>query len=168
MRPVLWMSAALCAAACFAPAEPEQTLRAFPISAPDGVLTRTGVEFDTEVTSDGDGSLRLVATEPTTFRLFEFDDIDVEDARLIYRARLRTEGVKGRAYLEMWCGFPGLGEYFSRALEAPLTGSVEWTTQEAPFFLEPGQNPERVKLNVVVEGSGTVWIDEIALVRGPR
>jgi hypothetical protein len=66
----------------------------------------------------------------------------------------------------MWCEFPGKGEYFSRALHAPLTGSNEWTTQETPFFLKEGENPNRVKLNVVVEGGGTVWIDDVVLARG--
>jgi hypothetical protein len=63
----------------------------------------------------------------------------------------------------MWCHFPGLGEFFSRGLHAPLSGSVEWTMQEIPFFLQQGQNPDVVKLNVVVNGKGTVWVDDVVL-----
>jgi hypothetical protein len=44
-----------------------------------------------------------------------------------------------------------------------LSGTVDWTTQEIPFFLQQGQNPDTVKLNVVVEGEGTVWIDDVVL-----
>jgi hypothetical protein len=36
-----------------------------------------------------------------------------------------------------------------------------------PFFLKKGENPENVKLNLVVDGVGTVWIDDIQLIRGP-
>jgi hypothetical protein len=145
---------------------PEE-LRRFPIASLDDVLTKSGVSIDGEVTADGNGSLRIDAEAPTTVRLFELDDIDVEDARLTYRARIRTDGAEGRVYLEMWCGLRGMGEFFSRGLHAPLTGSVEWTTQEIPFFLQPGQNPDTVKLNVVLEGKGTVWIDDVVLLKGP-
>lgn len=68
-----------------------------------------------------------------------------------------------RAYLETWCAFPGRGEYFSRALHDPLTGSVDWVTQEAPFLLEADQRPSRVKFNLVIEGRGTVWLDDVTL-----
>jgi hypothetical protein len=40
-------------------------------------------------------------------RLFEVGDIDIENARLIYQARIRTEGVEGQVYLEMGCLFSG-------------------------------------------------------------
>ena len=146
----------------------EEIVRAYPVSSLDGVISRSGSEFDPNTTSDGNGSLRLTATEPTTFRLFETGDVDVEAARLLYRARIRTEQVQGRVYLEMWCRFPGQGEFFSRALRAPLTGTNEWTTQETPFVLEPGQNPDNIKLNLVVEGMGVVWVDELVLAKGPR
>lgn len=82
--------------------------------------------------------------------------IPVDNARLTYRARLRTSDLEGRVYLEMWCVFPGRGEYFSRDLGTPVSGSQEWSTEETPFFLKTGENPENVKLNLVVEGSGTV------------
>ena len=95
-------------------------------------------------------------------------DIDLEDARLIYQAKLRTEEVSGKVYLEMWCHFAGQGESFSRALQAPLSGSNAWTTQETPFFLKKGENPDNVKLNLVIDGSGTVWIDDIHLMKTSR
>jgi len=67
----------------------------------------------------------------------------------------------------MWCHFPGKGEFFSRALQSPLSGSNEWTSQETPFFLKKGENPDNIKINVVVNGKGTVWIDDIHLVKAP-
>jgi hypothetical protein len=142
-------------------------LVAYPVDSTEGVLTRSGVESDTEISADGNGSLRLTAAGPTTFRLFDTGDIDIEDARLVYRAKLRTDDVDGRVYLEMWCRFPGRGEFFSRALHAPLSGSVDWTEQETPFFLKKGENPDNVTLNLVIDGTGTAWIDDIRLMRGP-
>jgi hypothetical protein len=129
------------------------------------VVTRSGVELDTQVTSDGDGSIRIRADGPTTVRLFEVEGIDVDDARLVYRARLRTEEARGQVYLEMWCRFPGSGEFFSRALHSPISGSTEWVSQETPFLLEKNQKPDLVRLNLVIDGAGTVWVDEVVLAR---
>lgn len=143
------------------------TLKTFPIDGTETVLTQSGVTFDQGVTADGNGSLKLDANQPTTFRLFEVTDVDVEDARIIYRAKLRTENVSGAVFLEMWCVFPDKGEFFSRGLESPLTGTVEWSSAEIPFLLEKGQKPSLIKLNVAFNGVGTAWVDDISLVKGP-
>jgi hypothetical protein len=142
-------------------------LKHYSLDTTEGILTQSGVTIDKKISSDGNGSLRIEATEPTTIRLFETGDIDIEDARLIYQARLRTEGVEGQVYLEMWCHIAGLGDYFSRGLDGPLTGSTEWVKEETPFFFKAGQNPDNVKLNLVINGKGTVWIDDIRLLKGP-
>lgn len=141
-------------------------LKHFPVDNTEGIITQSGVEIDKQISSDGSGSLRITATEPTVVRLFETGDIDVENARLIYQAKVRTEGVKGQVFLEMWCHFPGKGEFFSRSLQTPLTGTTDWTTEETPFFLKKGENPDNVKLNLVVDGKGTAWIDDIRLLKG--
>jgi hypothetical protein len=153
---------------CSQGATSEEVLFENRISDLSGVLTRSGVELDPQVTSDGDGSIRIRADGPTTVRLFEVEGVEVEDARLVYRARLRAELVEGQAYLEMWARFPGSGEFFSRALQSPISGSTEWVSQETPFFLEKGQKPDLVKLNLVVDGRGTVWVDEVELLTGGR
>src|SRR2546426_12812734 len=61
-----------------------------------------------------------------TVRLFEVSDPDVEQCVITYRARLKSEGLKEPAYLEMWCRVPGRGEFFSRGLDSPITGSNDW------------------------------------------
>jgi hypothetical protein len=100
-------------------------------------------------------------------RLFETGDIDIENIRLIYQAKVRTEGIEGRVYLEMWCHFPGKGEFFSRGLQSALTGTMDWNSQETPFFLKKGENPDNIKLNLVIDGKGKVWIDDIRFLKGP-
>jgi hypothetical protein len=147
--------------------ETVRTLAEYPIRSMDGVTTQTGVAFDSTTSSDGNGALRITATAPMTVRLFETGDLDVENARVTYRAHLRTADVEGKVYLEMWCSFPGKGEFFSRALQAPLSGTVDWTSQETPFFLKAGENPDNVKLNLVIDGKGTAWIDDVTLLQGP-
>lgn len=142
-------------------------LKRFPMDNLEGIITQSGVQIDNEVSSDGNGSLRITAMEPTVVRLFEVGDIDIENARLIYQARVRTEDVDGQVYLEMWCHFPGIGEFFSRGLQTPLTGTTDWTTEKTLFFLKKGENPDNVKLNLVINGKGTAWIDDVRLLKGP-
>ena len=140
-------------------------LMKFPLDNLAGLITRSGIEIDRNVSSDGKGALRIIAEQPRVVRLFELGDVDIEDARIIYQARLRTEDVKGNVYLEMWCHFPGMGEFFSRSTQSPLTGTVNWISEETPFFLRQGQNPDNIKLNVVIEGTGVVWINDIKVLR---
>ena len=143
-------------------------IKHYPVDSLEGIITKSGVLMDEKITSDGNGSLRINTSKPTTVRLYEAGDIDIENARLIYQARLRTEGVEGQVYIEMWCHFPGKGEFFSRALQSPLSGSNEWTSQETPFFLKKNENPDNVKLNLVVNGKGIVWIDDIRLIKASQ
>jgi hypothetical protein len=145
----------------------QEVLVELPIDSLD-IIARDRAAFDAEITSDGTGSIRIRADGPVVIPLYEVVDIDIEDARIVYQARLRTEDLDGQAYLEMWCRFPELGEYFSRALHSPLSGTTDWTTQATPFFLEAGQNPDLIRLNVVIAGRGTVWVDDISLSRWPR
>ncbi|MEW5768577.1 MAG: hypothetical protein AB1797_13375 [bacterium] len=149
------------------PSKDVTELKHFPIDSLEGIITQSGVQIDKGISSDGNGSLQIIATEPTVVRLFETGDVEVENACLIYQAKVRTEGVEGQVYLEMWCHFSGQGEFFSRGLQTPLTGTTDWTTEETPFFLKKGENPDNVKLNLVVNGKGTAWIDDIHLLKGP-
>jgi hypothetical protein len=138
-----------------------------PVDVLTGIITQSDVAIDPEVSVDGHGSLRVTAAAPTTVRLYEMGDVDVENARLIYQAKIRTRDLEGTAYLEMWCHFSGRGEFFSRGLAGAPSGTTDWTSQETPFFLQKGQNPDNVKLNLVVQGTGTAWIDDIRLLSAP-
>jgi len=143
--------------------------QSYPLDSMERVLTQDGVEFDREISSDGGGSLKIVSdsTDKAVVRLFETGPIGIEYCMLIYSAKLRSEGLLGDAYLEMLCGFEGKGEFFSRDLERSITGTTEWTTVQTPFRLEAGQMPGHVTLNLVIEGTGTVWIDDIKLSSSP-
>jgi hypothetical protein len=152
---------------CSQPSTPVIELKQFPLDSLEGVISRSGVQLDKDVSSDGNGSLQVAATGPTVVRLFELGDIDIENARLIYQAKVRTKDVEGRVYLEMWCSFPGKGEFFSRGLATSLSDTTDWTTQQTPFFLQKGDNPDNVKLNLVINGKGMAWIDDIQVMQGP-
>jgi len=155
------------AAPCFGNPIAPTELKHYPVDSLAGIITRSGVVLDREINSDGGGSLQITTDVPVTVRLYETGDLDIDNARLIYQARLRTEDVNGQVFLEMWCHFPGKGEFFSRGLQAPLSGTNEWSSQETAFFLQKGENPDNVKVNLVINGRGTVWIDDIRLLKAP-
>lgn len=101
-------------------------------------------------------------------RLFEIPAPDAEQCLLAYRATLKSEELTGRAFLEMWCRLPGRGEFFSRGLHQTLQGTTDWASYEIPFRLKKGQRPDLVKLNLVVEGYGKVWVKDVELLKTPR
>jgi hypothetical protein len=146
---------------------PVAQLKAYPADSADGVIDQANTAFDPAVSSDGKGSLKITAAGPVTVRLFETGDLDIENARLTYLAMVKAEDFEGKAYLEMWCRMPGGGEFFSRGLDRPALGPVDWTSLETPFFLKKGENPDNVSLNLVIEGKGVIWIDDIRLMSGP-
>ena len=66
----------------------------------------------------------------------------------------------------MWVRVPGRGEFFSRGLAQPLTGTSGWASYEIPFLLnEKDVRADLVKLNVAFEGGGgTIWVKDVELV----
>jgi len=116
---------------------------------------------------EGDAWRVTSSTEHQTIHLFEVQDPGVEQCMLTYRAQLKTEGVERKAYLEMRCRLPGRGEFFSKGLHNAVTGTNEWTSYEIPFYLKQGQKPDLVKLDLTLEGTGTIWIKDIQLLQIP-
>jgi len=140
------------------PAGPPQLLRAF---AP-GTRTITQGIIRAE-----HGAWRIDVNEGQTIRLFEVENPDVEQCLLTYRAELKPEGLKGRSFFEMWCRLPGRGEFFSKGYQQAVSGTADWARYEIQFYLKRGQRPDLIKLNIVVEGVGTVWLRNIELHKTP-
>ena len=140
------------------PAGPPQTIRTFAPS--ERTITQDGVSLDAD-------SIRIESTESRTVRLFEVKDPGVQQCVVTYRAEMKWEKVEGRAFLEMWCSFPGRGEFFSKGLHQALSGTSNWARFEIPFYLKQGQMPDLIKLNLAVEGRGVVWLKNIELLKTP-
>ncbi len=130
------------------------SVKSFDLS--EATISRDGVQVD------GD-SWKITADVPRSVRLFEVPRPDFGNGPFCYRAQLRAEQVQGRAYLEMWVRFPGRGEFFSKGLNATLSGTTGWAECEIPFLLRDGERPDLIRLNLTVEGTGTVWIKDIQL-----
>ena len=140
------------------PAGSPETVRAFGRS--DRPIAESGVSPD-------DDAWRIETREAGSVRLFEVAEPGVERCMLTYRAELRTAEVEGGAYLEMWCRFPGRGEFFSKGLHQKAKGTTAWSSYEVPFYLKAGQRPDLIRLDVAFEGAGTLWIRNVELLQTP-
>src|SRR5262245_47541511 len=123
-------------------------------------FTHADKPLSAELVKEDEKGWRIDAKKRQTIPLFEFKDMHQDDCVLTYRAQMKSAGLKGNAYLEMWChlrGDPDDRESFSKGLMLPVSGTTDWASYETPFYLEKGQHPDRIKLNVVVEGEGKVW-----------
>lgn len=176
MRPFVLLATAVAFAVlsgCSSAVDDRTELTAITLESLDGIYIIDDTDSSENTVSlvsagaDIGPSLRIDARRPLRLRIGAIGDIDVENARLVYEASLRSEALQGQAYLEMWCWFSNRGEYFSRGLDNPVSGTSDWAAHSTPFFLKAGENPDSVFLNVVVDGVGTVWVAGPRLVRMP-
>jgi hypothetical protein len=131
----------------------------------DASVIGTTIQTDTQVKAEGKGSIKITTQWPTTICLGEVARLDIENAKLVYKAKVKSD-LDGTAYLEMWAHVGG-GQYFSRGMNDVVSRKTEWKIIQTPFLFQKGQRPEKVTLNLIINGKGTVWIDEIVLSKQP-
>jgi hypothetical protein len=162
-RLVITLTLCLCVTACCGCRPSARVIYLNRLDSPDNVSRQTGVTLDT--TSWGRTTIRIDATGPTTVRLADVRPDGVDGGTLIYRGHLRASELRGRAYFEIQCTIVGKGGVSSKGLKDAVSGTTDWTRQATPIAIEGAHNVESVRLNVVVEGAGAVWVDNIALTR---
>ena len=140
------------------PSGPPETIRLF--RSTDRTLSQDSVT----VAQD---AWLVEAREGQTIRLFEVQAPQAEQCLITYRAKMKCEGLSGPAFLEMWCRLPGRGEFFSKGVNQAVQGTTDWASYEIPFYLRKGQCPDLIKLNVVVEGRGKLWLKDVHLLKTP-
>lgn len=138
-------------------------LKYFPVDDLDRIITKSGVLLDKSISSDGNDSIKIEATKPTTVILYDINDVRIEDAQLVYEAKIKSENLSGQAYLEMWCVFKDQGEFYSRGFDTAIAGTTDWKTIGTFFLLKKNEMPVQIRLNLVVNGVGTVWLDDVHL-----
>ncbi|MGB3365834.1 MAG: hypothetical protein WBB48_13760 [Thermodesulfobacteriota bacterium] len=140
----------------------------FPISSVQELITQSGVEIDREITADNNGSLLINTDKPIKVELFELDK-DFKNKRLKYKAQIRSENLtgtdelRGISFIELVATFPDGEELISRGPRVPISGTTDWRTAETVLYVDKGNAPENVKLNLIVEGQGKVWLDAVKL-----
>ena len=133
----------------------------------DGLLTRDGVTLVTQAWQ-GRAGIRIEAHGPTSVRLAEVQTKGAEVVVLTYRGHVRAANLSGRAYLEMRCSIPGKEELIAGARDAAVVGTTEWVTQVTRLSLGNQPSPQTVRLNVQIEGSGVVFVQNVLLAQATR
>jgi hypothetical protein len=131
----------------------------------DASAIGTTIQTDTQVKAEGKSSIKITTQWPTTICLGEVKGPDIEGARLVYKAKVKSD-LDGTAFLEMWAHVGG-GQYFSRGMNDAVKRKMDWKIIQTPFLFQKGQKPDKVTLNVVINGKGAVWIDDIVLSKEP-
>jgi hypothetical protein len=138
-------------------------LKHFSIDNLNGIVSQSGIQLDKTISSDAKGSIKIAASGPVAVPLYNIIDVRIDDTQLIYEAKIKSESLSGQAYLEMWCIFKDKGEFYSRGFDSAIAGTTDWRTIKTVFLLRKNEMPDQIKLNVIVNGVGTVWIDDIHL-----
>lgn len=159
--------AALAAGGC---ARGPVEVAAFPVDGDRDIVDRGGenVAFDREESADGGGSLRAEAVRPRTVRLYEVRDPRGLEGRLVVlTARLRSVGVRGRAFPELWIHPAGGNEVQARDPAAFVANTRDWTPLRVEYRCEKGERPDLLRVNLVIDGTGRAWIDDIRITSEP-
>jgi hypothetical protein len=119
------------------------------------------IQSDTAIKTEGKGSIKIATLWPTVVCLGEVSALPIENAKLVYTAKVKSD-LDGTAFLEMWVTVAG-GQYFSKGMNDVISQKTDWTTIQTLFMFEKGQKPDKVTLNLIINGKGTVWIDDIVL-----
>jgi hypothetical protein len=137
------------------------------LSLDDPSVATPKIEADAKVKVEGTSSLKITAQWPTTVCLGEVAGPDIENAKLIYSAKVKTElEGNGIAFLELWAHMDG-GQFFSKGINDAVSQKSDWKTIQTPFMFQHGQKPDKITLNLVINGKGTVWIDDVVLSEEP-
>jgi hypothetical protein len=123
------------------------------------------IQTDSQVKVEGTGSIKISTLWPTSVCLGEFTGLDIENAKLVYTAKVKSN-LKGTVFLEMWVHLGG-GQYFSRGMNSAVIDKSDWRLIHTPFIFQRGQKPDKVTLNIIINGKGTVWVDDVMLSKEP-
>ena len=135
------------------------------LSLDDASAIGTTIHTDTQVKAEGKGSVKITTQWPTIICVGEVTGLNVENAKLLYKAKVKSD-LDGSAFLEMWVHVGG-GQYFSKGINDVVSQKTDWKIIQTPFLFQKGQRPDKVTLNLVINGKGTVWIDDIVLSKEP-
>jgi hypothetical protein len=135
------------------------------LSIDDASFASPWIQTDPTIKTEGKSSIKITTKWPTTVYLGEVSGLNIENTRLLYQADVKSD-LEGIAFLEMWAHFGG-GQYFSKGMNDTVKGKSDWKSIKTPFIFQIGQRPDKITLNIVINGKGTVWIDNIVLTKEP-
>ncbi len=147
----------------------DQVVHEFTADSTDEIVDSGAISLDTETSVDGTASIRVQRDESGkgVIGLYQVDDAEINNSRLVYMAKMKTEGVENMAYLRLRVATQNDVELVSYGPPIPLSGDSEWTEVATELFLDRGNKARSIGLDLVIDGKGTVWIDQVGLLKKP-
>ena len=124
-------------------------------------------EYDSAVSFDGNGSIRINAQDSILVNIATVDNFNLQESRLYYEAMLHTKDFKGKVYLEMRIDLGSGPNYYTRDQYNPLVDTKDWEQHQAYMIISRPQYVKQALLQLNICGKGTVWIDDIHLYKSP-
>ncbi len=146
--------------------EPPKEVDVFSCNTAERVVAKELVTVDKGTSVDGDGSIMIATAEPVTVRFFEAK-LPGENCQYTYKVKMKTDTLNGDAYLTMDVNYPSGGKQtVQQDIQSYLSDTNDWTPMEITISA-PNQKPASVTLNVIVDGDGMVWVDDLHLIATP-
>jgi hypothetical protein len=142
-------------------------IASFRLNTMNGILATANASIDESQSADSTskGALKIEAPSSMTVKLVQTGPLNVNDVTLIYRATFRSKELSGRAYLLMTVRWADSLETFARGFEQAIIGSVPWVTEDITYNVERKKKVDNVTLGMVIEGTGTVWVNDVKLLK---
>ncbi|GAB4272993.1 MAG: hypothetical protein Kow0029_12180 [Candidatus Rifleibacteriota bacterium] len=138
-----------------------QEILAIPLDSLNEVSPK--IELDSECKVEGNNSIKITAVTPCRVTIHKIDGMGRDNFNLKTYLMIKTELEEGTVILETLVKVKG-GIYFSRALDQKVCGSSDWKQIYTNFRFKKDESPDEVLVNLIIEGRGIVWADELKFV----
>lgn len=147
----------------------DQEIVELPINSAQDIVSSGSVRIDPE----SENALLVNSDGKKEIELFDIEGTGLGDKKLTYSAVMRTKDLmstddtRGIAYLELTVLFPDGEELVARGPRVPLSGTTEWRSAETVLYVDKGGDPQNVSLDLIVDGAGKVWLQDLRLSTRP-
>ncbi len=156
----------LAATACKPKVEPPKEVETFSCDTLDNLLTPQAVVVDKQGAAEGGGALKMVAEQPATIPLYDMK-FPGEGAKFTLRYKMKVKDFLGDAYGQMDVNFASGGKQEVKNYQTALGATSDWLDRELVYTVQKGQKVNSITFSAVLGGSGTVWVDDVHLIRAP-
>jgi len=163
---VLVLAAALAAAGCDKKAEPPKEIDAFNCDTADRFLSPDAATLEKSGAAEGAACFKFVVEQPSTVPLFEVK-FPGDAAKFTIRFKMRVKDFLGDAYGLMAVNYASGGKQEIKNYDKALGATSDWVPMELSWTVQKGQKVDSLVLSAALSGTGTVWIDDVHVIRAP-
>lgn len=163
---VLALAVSLAAVGCKEKVEPPKEIDAFNCDTTDRFLSPEAASLDTSGTAEGTGCFKFVVAEPATHPLFEVK-FPGEGAKFTFQFKMRVSDFLGDAYGLMAVHYASGGKQEIKNYDRALGATSDWVPMELSWTVQKGQKVDSLILSAALNGTGTVWVDDVHLIKTP-